>query len=64
MAEKYNSIRWFLRELPHLREAGVVDEEAQKKLREYYIDRLSERKGPQAYFVLMMGIIGAAMLDN
>ena len=62
MAEKYNSIRWFLRELPHLREAGVVDEEAQKKLREYYIDRLSERKGPQAYFVLMMGIIGAAML--
>lgn len=62
MAEKYNSIRWFLRELPHLREAGVVDVEAQQKLREYYIERLSSRKGPQAYFVLMMGIIGAGLL--
>ena len=62
MAEKYNSIRWFLRELPHLREAGVVDSEAQQKLREYYIERLSSRKGPQAYFVLMMGIVGAALL--
>ena len=62
MAEKYNSIRWFLRELPHLREAGVVDEAAQQKLREHYIERLESRKGPQEYFVLMLGIVGAALL--
>ena len=62
MTEKYNSIRWFLRELPRLREAGVVDDAALQKLREHYIDRLSSRKGPREYFVLVMGIVGAAML--
>ena len=27
MSEKYNSIRWFLRELPRLRESEIIDDE-------------------------------------
>ena len=62
MSEKYNSIRWFLRELPHLRECGVLDDETLQKLRNHYIERLSSRKGPEAYFTLMLGIAGAMLL--
>lgn len=62
MSEKYNSIRWFLRELPYLRESEVIDDETLQKLRTHYIDRLSLRKGPENYFALVLGIAGAMML--
>ena len=62
MAEKYNSIRWFLRELPVLRESGVIDDEVLQKLRNHYVDRLSSRKGPKEYFILMFGILGSLMV--
>lgn len=62
MSEKYNSIRWFLRELPRLRESEIIDDETLQKLRTHYIDRLSTRKGPESYFVLVLGIAGAMML--
>lgn len=62
MSEKYNSIRWFLRELPSLQESGVIEKETMLKLREHYIDRLSHRPAKHNYFVLMMGIIGAFMV--
>lgn len=62
MAEKYNSIRWFLRELPGLREAGLLDEDTMQKLRAHYIDRLSTRKGPEKYFMFMLGTVGTLMV--
>ena len=62
MAEKYHAIQWFLRELPTLKEKGLVDDLTEQNLREHYTARLSNRKGLQSYFILMMGIIGAMML--
>ena len=64
MSEKYHSIRWFLRELPQLRESGVIEQETMLKLREYYIDRLSNRPAKRNYFILMMGILGAFMVSG
>ena len=64
MAEKKNSIRWFLRELPVLREAGVIDDEALQSLRNHYKEKLSSCKGPREYFVFMLGILGVLMITG
>lgn len=62
MSEKYNSIRWFLRELPTLTESGVIEKETMLKLREHYLERLSHRPEKHKYFILMMGIVGAFLV--
>ena len=62
MSGKYHFIRWFLREISILREAGVIEEETAKKLREYYNDRLAHRPAKRNYFILMMGILGAFLV--
>ncbi len=62
MAEKVGMIRWFLEELPKLREAGVIDSGTEEKLQKHYRERLAEAPSPQKYFLLALSIVGSVLI--
>ena len=62
MAEKLGMIRWFLEELPKLRESGVIDSAAEENLQKHYRERLAAAPSPQKYFLLNFSIIGSVLI--
>lgn len=62
MAEKPSMIRWFLEELPKLRESGVITPAIEEDLKSYYTNRLAAVPSPQKYFLLALSIIGGLLI--
>lgn len=62
MTEKIGMFRWFLDELPKLREAGVIDSDTEENLQQYYRNRLATAPPPQKYFLMALSIIGSVMI--
>ena len=62
MTGKFGMFRWFLDELPKLREAGVIDSDTEENLQQYYRNRLAMAPPPQKYFLMALSIIGSVMI--
>ncbi len=62
MAEKAGMIRWFLEELPKLRESGVIDSGTEEKLQHHYRERLAGVPSAQKYFLLALSIVGSVLI--
>jgi len=62
MAEKAGMIRWFLEELPKLRESGIIDSGTEEKLQNHYRERLEKAPSPQKYFLLALSIVGSVLI--
>ncbi len=62
MTEKIGMIRWFLEELPKLREAGLIDSGTEEKLQQHYREKLAMAPSPQKYFLLALSIVGSVMI--
>ncbi len=62
MAEKAGMIRWFLAELPKLRESGVIDSGTEEKLQHHYRERLAGVPSAQKYFLLALSIVGSVLI--
>jgi len=62
MAEKIGMIRWFLEELPKLRESGVIDSTAEESLQKHYQERIAAAPSLQKYFLLNFSIIGSVLI--
>ena len=62
MAEKFSAIQWFLKELPHLQEDGLLDETSAVRLKEHYEERLAKKPSAKNYFLLAIGLIGGLMI--
>lgn len=62
MAEKVGMIRWFLEELPKLRESGIIDSGTEDKLKLHYRERLERSPSPQKYFLLALSMIGSVLI--
>jgi len=62
MTEKSGMIRWFLEELPKLREGGVIDSATEENLQKHYRERLAAAPSPQKYFLLALSIIGSVLI--
>jgi len=62
MAEKGGMVRWFLKELPKLREGGVIDSGAEENLQKYYREQLAAAVPPQKYFLLALSIVGSTLI--
>ena len=58
MADKAGMIRWFLEELPGLRESGIINPDTEENLKGYYLARLAAAPSPQKYFLLALSILG------
>lgn len=62
MTEKIGMIRWFLEELPKLREAGVIDSGTEANLQKHYREQLAAAPSPQKYFLLALSIVGSVLI--
>ena len=62
MTEKIGMIRWFLDELPKLREAGVIDSGTEENLQKHYREQLAAAPSPQRYFLLALSIVGSVLI--
>lgn len=62
MADKAGMIRWFLEELPGLRESGIINPDTEENLKGYYLARLAAAPSPQKYFLLALSIIGGLLI--
>lgn len=62
MTEKIGMIRWFLSELPKLREAGVINSGAEENLQKHYRELLAAAPSPQKYFLLALSIVGSVLI--
>lgn len=62
MTEKIGMIRWFLEELPKLREAGVIDSGTEENLQKHYRKQLAAAPSPQKYFLLALSIVGSVLI--
>lgn len=62
MADRAGMIRWFLEELPGLRESGIINSDTEENLKGYYLARLAAAPSPQKYFLLALSIIGGLLI--
>lgn len=62
MAGKKSNINWLLKELPFLREKGIISAEAAENLEKYYQAELDKVPSMQKIFSLIVGIIGIVMI--
>lgn len=62
MAGKKSNINWLLKELPFLRENGIISEETAENLEKHYQAELEKVPSMQKIFSLIVGIIGIVMI--
>lgn len=62
MAGKKANINWLLKELPVLREKGIIPAEAEESLEKHYLAELEKIPSMQKIFSLVVGIIGIVMI--
>ena len=62
MAGKKSNINWLLKELPFLREKGIISEETAENLEKHYQAELEKVPSMQKIFSLIVGIIGIVMI--
>lgn len=62
MAGKKSNINWLLKELPFLREKGIISEETAENLEKHYHAELDKVPSMQKIFSLIVGIIGIVMI--
>ena len=69
MADRARFLRWFIGEIPTLRQQGVIDDTAQSQLLEHYRTRLqsvetARRNRSLSYFFLTLGIFGVLLIGG